>query len=347
MRGHPLGVLGVGGGLRGGRLVGHLARVDHAHASRGHGEAPVRVLHGHAADDTVPVPLPWRLLPRPAWLCEPQGPGPLGLAPRLHLLAHHTGARHSRDHAHALREPHPQRACTRGLPVRHTTASPVASACHTRRKRSGSLGAVTGMARAQAQTDWETLPAHPQAQEHVLQIIRPICAGPRGRTRRDPPLDRGGLLLIGPRERDRRRLLMEPGGRDGRDLQGVAGESPTHAVAMGGTPGIAELPQSIIRERGACEAGLEEGSHPTLLSACPDLREGLMAIAQRQEQGCYAPATREDRRGVRRAEGLDERRDVALADAPQPQRHVGHRTDVRHGNGQEGPLLQSCCEVPS
>ena len=66
-----------------------------------------------------------------------------------------------------------------------------------------------------------------------------------------------------------------------------------------------------------------------------------MAIEHRQEQGFYATAIREDMRGVRRAEGIDERRDVELADSPQHQRPMGHRTDLMNGNGHEVPLLQS------
>ena len=66
-----------------------------------------------------------------------------------------------------------------------------------------------------------------------------------------------------------------------------------------------------------------------------------MAIENRQEQGLHATATREDMRGVWRAEGIDERSDVELADDPQHQRQVGHRTDLMHGNGHEVPLLQS------
>jgi len=169
----------------------------------------------------------------------------------------------------------------------------------------------------------------------------PIFAVPIGRPRRDQPFDRAGLLLIGPIESDRRRLLMEPWGRDGIDRQGVEGDSPKHAVEIGGKQGLEELPPSIIMERGACEAGLEQGYHPTLLQACPSLIEGMMAIEHRQEQGFYATATREDMRGVRRAEGIDERSSVALADYPQHQRQVGHRTDLLNGNGHEIPLLQS------
>jgi hypothetical protein len=154
----------------------------------------------------------------------------------------------------------------------------------------------------------------------LLKIIMPIFAVPIGRTRRDQPFDRVDLLLIGSIERDRRRILREPGGRDGIDLQGVEGDSTKHAVEIGGKQGLEDLPQSIIMERGACEAGLEQGYHPTLLQACPYLIEGMMAIENRQEQGLDSTATREDMRGVRRAEGIDERSDVELADDSQHQR---------------------------
>ena len=46
-------------------------------------------------------------------------------------------------------------------------------------------------------------------------------------------------------------------------------------------------------------------------------------------------------RGVWGAEGIDERSYVELADDPQHQRQVGHRTDLMNGNGHEVPLLQS------
>ena len=41
-----------------------------------------------------------------------------------------------------------------------------------------------------------------------------------------------------------------------------------------------------------------------------------MAIENRQEQGFYATATREDMRGVWRAEGIDERSDFELRTTP-------------------------------
>ena len=65
-----------------------------------------------------------------------------------------------------------------------------------------------------------------------------------------------------------------------------------------------------------------------------------MAIEHRQEQGFYSTATRENLRGVRRTEGIDARSHLELADHPQHQRQVGHRTDVMNGNSHEAPLRQ-------
>jgi hypothetical protein len=81
---------------------------------------------------------------------------------------------------------------------------------------------------------------------------------PRGRPRRDRSFAQVGLLLIGPIQGDRRRILMKPRGREGIDLQGVEGDRPKHAVEMRGKQRIEDLPQPIIMERGACEAGLEQ-----------------------------------------------------------------------------------------
>ena len=60
-----LGFLGLSGGIRHRGLVGQLARVDDQQAYLCHIEAPVRVLHGHAADNTLPMPASRWLLPGP------------------------------------------------------------------------------------------------------------------------------------------------------------------------------------------------------------------------------------------------------------------------------------------
>src|SRR5437899_12874193 len=97
---------------------------------------------------------------------------------------------------------------------------------------------------------------------------------------------------------------MEPGGREGIDLQGVEGDRLKHAIEIHGNQRVEDLPQPVIMERAALEPGLEEGYRPTVRQAGPHVREGMMAIKTRQEQGRDSTATREDRRRVRRRAGL-------------------------------------------
>src|SRR5215471_12835705 len=88
----PLSCLGWSGGIRHRCLVSHLARVDAQKAELGHVLSPIRVLHGHAAEDTVPMPVSRRLLTRTARFFEPEGQRIGLLAPRFQLLPHGTGA---------------------------------------------------------------------------------------------------------------------------------------------------------------------------------------------------------------------------------------------------------------
>src|SRR5262245_59888106 len=100
----PLSFLGLRGGIRPRCLVSQLARVDDQKAALGHVLSPIRVLHGHAAADTVPMPVSRRLLTRTARFCEQEGQGTVLLAPRFQLLPHGTGARDQRDEPHPLFE---------------------------------------------------------------------------------------------------------------------------------------------------------------------------------------------------------------------------------------------------
>jgi hypothetical protein len=122
-----LGCLGLSGGIRHRYLVGHLAGVHDQKAYLGDVEAPVSVLHGHRAGDTLPVPASWRLLPCPAGLFEQERQCLLLLAPGLSLLPPRTGARHQCDAPHSSLEAHPPRAFTVGRPVRYNAAHPIES----------------------------------------------------------------------------------------------------------------------------------------------------------------------------------------------------------------------------
>src|SRR4029450_4016541 len=206
------------------------------------------------------------------------------LAPRLHLLAHRTRARHQRDEPHALLQAHPQCAFTVGLTVRDNAAHPVAAARDTLRNGYGGLCAVTGIAITHPEAEREASTAHAETQEDLLEVIPPIFAVPISRPGGDKPRNRADRLLIGPIQADRRRILMEPGGREGIDLQGVECDSPKDAVELRGKQRLENLAEAVIVQRRSSQAILEPGEHSALLQTCPHLIKGMMAIENRQEQ---------------------------------------------------------------
>jgi hypothetical protein len=257
--GDALGLLGVGGGVGAGRLLSQWAGVYAAKTARGHRKPPVRVFHGHWACATVPVPAPSGLLPCPAWLFEQQRQRPLRLAPRRSLLPPRTGARRQRDEPDPPPEAQAPWAFTRGRTIGHHAAHAVESEGQTLLKGHGGRCAGTGRAITNAHTAREALTTHGETQEDRLALIPPLLAVPRGRPRRNRSCAWGDLRCIGSVEGDRRGTLMEPGGREGIDFQGVACDRPQHAVERRGHPRIEALPRSVIMPRGAAEAGLEQG----------------------------------------------------------------------------------------
>jgi hypothetical protein len=70
----------------------------------------------------------------------------------------------------------------------------------------------------------------------------PIFAVPISRTRRDWPVAPVGLLLIRSIESDRRRILVQPGDRDGIDLQGIERDRTKHTVQIPSKQLIEDLP---------------------------------------------------------------------------------------------------------
>ena len=206
-----LGFLGLGRGIRHSGLVSPLAGVDHQEAYLCHVEASVSVFHFHLADDTGPVPASRCLLAGAARFFEHERQRPMLLAPGLHLLAHGTRARDYRHQSHAWLQAQPQGAFTVGLTIGDNAAYPIESPCQALLNGHGGLSAVTGMAIAHAEAEWEALTAHAETQEHLLEIIMSIFAVPIRRTRWDWPLTPVGLLLIGPIEGDCRRILVQPG----------------------------------------------------------------------------------------------------------------------------------------
>jgi hypothetical protein len=70
--GDALGLPGLGAAVGRSRLLGQLAGVHDEKPEFFHSESPVSVLYFHRTDDTVPMPVPWRLLPSPTRLFEQQ-----------------------------------------------------------------------------------------------------------------------------------------------------------------------------------------------------------------------------------------------------------------------------------
>jgi hypothetical protein len=201
------------------------------------------------------------------------------------------------------------------------------------------LCAVTGVAVPQAHAEWEAFTAHAEAQEDLLEIIAPIFAVPIGRPGWDKPRNRADLFLIGPIQADRRRILMEPGGRDSIDLQGIECDGAKDTSELRGKQRIENLTEAVIVQRGSFQAILEQGEHPTFLQTCPHFIEGMMAIENREKQSLDPTATREDIGRVWSAEGIDERSYLELAEHTQHQRQVGHGPDLMNYHRHEVSLL--------
>ena len=340
-------LFGLGGAVGDSCLMSQLAGVYDKKTEFFYRESPVGVFHFHWAGDTAPVPASWGLLPCPARLVAQSWQRRLLLAPPLPLLAHPPAARAERDEPQLLLQTHAERALTVGLTVGHAAAHPRAPEGQALRKGHGGLGAGSGLTSAHAQAGREAITAHATTPEPLLAILRPRFAVPLSRPRRDWPVAPGGLLRRSAIAGDRRRLLVPPGGREGLDRQGRQRDRTKHTGQMRRKQPLEALPQPVRMAGGARQARLEYGAHPTFLQTCPHLVEGMMAIEKRSEQGFDATATREPSRGVRRADGSEERRHVELAYHAQHQRPVGHRPALMHGNGHAAPRLPGFLEGPS
>jgi hypothetical protein len=126
--------------------------------------------------------------------------------------------------------------------LENSAAAPLEAECQALCKRHGGLCAVTGITIAEAHAEWQPLTAYAKTQEHVLEIIMPILAVAIRRPRRDWPVAPVGLLLIRSIEGDRRRLLVQPGSREGIDLQSMERDRPKQPVQMRRKQPIEDLP---------------------------------------------------------------------------------------------------------
>src|SRR4029434_564508 len=128
------------------------------------------------------MPAARRLVLRPSRLLhEARAPGGL-LPPGFEVLPDSTGPRAEGDQPEAMVETQTQGTATRGLPIRHDPAYPLAAQRQTRLKRHRRLPTLTAMAvpppeahRAPASA------AAPETEAHRFEIITPVLALSRGR----------------------------------------------------------------------------------------------------------------------------------------------------------------------
>jgi hypothetical protein len=116
---------------------------------------------------------------------------------------------------------------------------------------------------------------HPQTQEPLFEVVASIFAVPVGWPGRSGSL---WLVLIRSIERHGRRVLMEPGGWDGVDLECFQSKRAQHLVEVGRQQRIEDVPQPVSMERGPCEPRLKQGQHAALFQPLPHLIEGMMAV---------------------------------------------------------------------
>src|SRR5262245_15889325 len=196
--GDPFGFLGVGGGIGCSGLLGHRARGDAQPAARCHVVAPLRLRHGHAAPDTLPLPAARRLWPGPARFVAHAGHRRLLRAPTLAGLPHPPGARAERDEPSRLRQAPPARALTLRLAVGPQAAPPIAPQRHALLKRYGGRWAVMGMALAHAQAEGQAIPAPPRLRSPCWRSSGPSLLGPYAGHGGTGPAPWGGSSLYAP-----------------------------------------------------------------------------------------------------------------------------------------------------
>jgi hypothetical protein len=167
------------------------------------------------------------------------------------------------------------------------------------------LHTVARMPIPYAQTERQpAIATHPKTEQHLLEISTAIFAvsvrwsgGPR----------RFRLVLIGALEGKSRRVLMQPGGREGRDLERLERDRPKNPVEMGGTQRIEEVSSPVSMQRGTGSPRLQQRHHAPLCQPAPHLLEGMLAIEHGEHQGFDPTPTREPVRRMGREETVEHR----------------------------------------
>ena len=133
-----------------------------------------------------------------------------------------------------------QGAATIGLTIRDDPTHPLQAQGQTLLNRHGRFHTITAVAipHAEAQGD-PAIPAHAETEEHLFEVVTTVFAMPIGRPGRPRCLR---FVRIRPIERNGRGVLMQPGRRDGIDLQRFEGDRAKHPVEIGRKQRIEDVP---------------------------------------------------------------------------------------------------------
>src|SRR5262249_55415120 len=118
--------------------------------------------------------------------------------------------------------------------------------CQTLLNRERGFHTITAVAipHSEAQGD-AAISTDPETEEHLFEISTAVFAVSISRAGRRWDL-RG--ILIGAIEHNSRSVLMEPGRRNGIDLQRFESDRVKHRVEIGGKQRIEDVPQAVVME---------------------------------------------------------------------------------------------------
>ena len=166
------------------------------------------------------------------------------MAPGFECLPDSTRARDEGDETKTTFQAQANRPSTIGLTVSDDTADPLEPESKTRLDRHRDCCPVTAVASTHPEASgYAPIPAHTETEEHLFELVPPICAMSIGRPR---SLWRLRCVLLGPIERNRRGILMEPRRRDGITLPGLEGNGPKDPGEIRRQQRLENLPQPVI-----------------------------------------------------------------------------------------------------
>jgi hypothetical protein len=282
------------------------------------GPTSIAVFDLRLSEHAWAMPAPGALRLGPPGLLSQPGQRGRRLAPGCQCRPAGPGARDQSHSAHTACEAPPPCPAPIRLTSRHDPPHPFQAPSQARLQGEGRCHTGTPVAIPHpAPQGQPAIATPPETQEHWLEVVPAILAVPLSRPGRSGSLR---PALLRPLERTGRGVLMPPGGRDGGDLEGCECQRPTPLMAIGRTQRIEEVPQPVIRERTPRACRLQQREQAPCVPPVPPLREGMLTVPKRQNQGFAPTPSRQRMRRVRRDEAVNHGGHLQAPSAAQEQR---------------------------